>query len=93
MKSPKIKILFNRVLIKQDTSPNKTAGGLFIPGSVDVKSTKGIVMSAGPGMKDYEMQTKKGDTVLYPHDSGIELILDDGNTYLLMRESEIILIM
>lgn len=90
---PTIKLLFNRVLIKQDTSGKKTAGGIILPGAKDQRSTSGTVVVTGPGMHDYKMVTKKGDYVIYPHDSGIELILDDGCTYLLMRESEISLIM
>ena len=86
---PKIKLIANRVLITQDKSLDKTKGGILLLEQKDVPSTKGFVVVVGPGTKDYKMTVKPGDHVLYNHDSGIEITLDDGKTYLIMRETEI----
>ena len=86
---PKIKLIANRVLITQDKSLEKTKAGILLLEDKTLPSTKGTVVAVGPGMKDYQMTVKPGDYVLYNHDSGIEVILDDGKTYLIMRETEI----
>lgn len=91
--TPKIKLIANRVLIEQDKSLDKTKGGILLLGQENVPSTKGFVVAVGPGTKDYTMETKVGDRVLYNHDSGIEILLDDGKTYLIMRETEIKMIL
>jgi len=90
--TPKIKLLFNRVLIKQDTPKKVTNSGILLTEVEEVPSTSGTVIIVGPGMKDYKMETKVGDHVLYKRDSGIEMMIE-GYTYLLMRESEITMIM
>jgi len=86
---PKIKLIANRVLIKQDLSDPVSAGGIILMRKEEEPSTKGTVIVVGLGMKDYTMTVKQGDHVLYSKDSGIEVTLDDGNNYLIMRETEI----
>lgn len=93
-KTPNIKLLYNRVLIKPDTTDKISAGGLIlIDHGPQPPSTSGTIMVTGPGTKDYNMETKVGDHVRYGQHSGAELILDDGCTYLIMRETEISMIM
>lgn len=93
MKAPQVKLIANRILITQDSPANITESGILLLNKEEPPSTKGTVVVVGPGMKDYQMQTKVGDHVLYGKDSGIEIILDDGNTYLIMRETEITMIL
>jgi chaperonin GroES len=84
----KIKPLADRVLVSPAEVEQKTAGGIIIPDTAKEKPQKGKVIAAGPGKKDEPMTVKAGDTVLYGKYSGTELQLD-GETYLIMKESDI----
>jgi len=84
----KIKPLADRVLISPAEAEQKTAAGIIIPDTAKEKPQKGKVIAAGPGKKDEPMTVKTGDTVLYGKYSGQELQLE-GETYLIMKESDI----
>ena len=87
-----IKPLQDRVLVAPVEAEQKTAGGIIIPDTAKEKPQKGTVVAAGPGKKDEPMTVKVGDTVLYGKYSGTEFQLD-GETYLIMKESDIYAIM
>jgi len=84
----KIKPLADRVLIAPAEAEQKTAAGIIIPDTAKEKPQKGTVIAAGPGKKDEPMTVKAGDTVLYGKYSGTE-VQWDGETYLIMKESDI----
>jgi chaperonin GroES len=86
--SVNFKPLADRVLVEPAPAEQKTASGIIIPDTAKEKPLKGIVVAAGPGKIDEPMSVKTGDTVLYGQYSGTEIKLD-GNTYLIMRESDI----
>ena len=87
-----IKPLADRVLVEPAEAEQKTAGGIIIPDTAKEKPQKGVIVAVGPGKKDEPMTVKVGDTVLYGKYAGTELQLD-GNTYLIMKESDIYAIM
>lgn len=94
MKTPAIKLLYNRVLVKPDSGDTLSSGGIIlIEHGPPPPSTRGTVMVVGPGTSTYNMETKPGDHVKYGVHSGAEIILDDGCTYLIMRETEIEMIL
>ena len=84
----KIKPLADRVLVAPAEAEQKTAGGIIIPDTAKEKPQKGTIVAVGPGKKDEPMTVKVGDTVLYGKYSGTELQLE-GETYLIMKESDI----
>ncbi|MDR1516630.1 MAG: co-chaperone GroES [Dysgonamonadaceae bacterium] len=86
-----IKPLADRVLVKPAVAEEKTVGGIIIPDSAKEKPLKGEVIAAGKGTKDEEMSVKKGDKVLYGKYAGTE-IEEDGEQYLIMRQSDILAI-
>jgi chaperonin GroES len=49
---------------------------------------RGTVIAAGSGKKEEPMSVKVGDSVLYGQYAGTEIKID-GDTYLIMRESDI----
>jgi chaperonin GroES len=49
---------------------------------------RGTVIAAGSGKKDEPMSVKVGDSILYGQYAGTEIKID-GNTFLIMRESDI----
>ena len=75
-----IKPLADRVLVKPAEAEQKNAGGIIIPDTA--------VVAVGPGKKDEPMTVKVKDTVLYGKYSGTEIQLD-GETFLIMKESDI----
>ena len=80
--------LADRVLIEPAPAEQTTASGIIIPDSAKEKPLKGKVVAVGEGKKDEPMTLKKGDEVLYGQYSGTEISLN-GNTYLIMRESDV----
>lgn len=86
--SVKFTPLADRVLVEPAPAEQKTASGIIIPDTAKEKPLKGNVIAAGPGKVDEPMTVKVGDSVLYGQYSGTEIKLD-GNTYLIMRESDI----
>ncbi|HRS67969.1 MAG TPA: co-chaperone GroES [Paludibacteraceae bacterium] len=87
-----IKPLADRVLIKPVAAEEKTVGGIIIPDSAKEKPLKGHVVAVGKGTKDEEMVLKAGDNVLYGKYAGTELELE-GETYLIMRQSDVLAIL
>lgn len=83
-----IKPLADRVIIEPAEAEQKTAGGIIIPDTAKEKPQKGTVVAVGPGKKDEPMTLKVGDTVLYGKYAGTEVVVD-GNTLLIMKESDI----
>jgi chaperonin GroES len=87
----KIKPLADRVLVKPAPAEEKTVGGIIIPDSAKEKPLKGEVIATGNGTKDEEIVVKTGDSVLYGKYAGTEIELE-GETYLIMRQSDILAI-
>ena len=86
-----IKPLADRVLIKPAAAEEKTVGGIIIPDTAKEKPLKGDVIAVGNGTKDEDMVLKTGDKVLYGKYAGTEIELD-GETYLIMRQSDVLAI-
>jgi len=91
MAKVKIKPLADRVLVEPAAAEEKTAAGIIIPDTAKEKPQKGKVVAVGTGKKDEPMTVKVGDEVLYGKYAGTELTID-GDTYLIMRESDIVAI-
>ncbi len=84
----KIKPLSDRVLIQPNPAEEKTAAGLIIPDSAKEKPLAGKVVAVGPGTSEVKMEVKVGDQVLYGKYAGTEVTVE-GETYLIMRQSDI----
>lgn len=90
----KITMLHDHVLIKQDEAPEKTKGGIFIPvGSPErEKPLSGEVIGTGKGINGVPITVKKGDHILYSKHAGTPLLIE-GIEYLMLRESDILVIL
>ncbi len=84
----KIKPLSDRVLIQPNQAEEKTAAGLIIPDTAKEKPLAGKVVAVGPGTSEVKMEVKVGDQVLYGKYAGTEVTVE-GETYLIMRQSDI----
>lgn len=88
----------DRILIEAAPAETKTASGIYIPETAQEKPQRGTVVAVGPGK--YAEQTgtlipvsvKVGDKVLYGKFAGQEFSLD-GKDYLIMRESDIFVVL
>lgn len=88
IESKKIKLVGDRVLILPDAKKTVTDSGIYIPEIASEKPLTGVVFSVGTFP---DMIVKEGDKVLFGKYSGTDFDFN-GQTYLMMKESEIIAI-
>ena len=90
-----LKPLGDRVIIEAAEKEEKTASGIILTDSAQEKPQRGKVISVGRGRYEngqhIEMEVKEGDEIIFGKYSGSEVTLDN-NTYLIMKESEILAI-
>ena len=86
-----VKPLSDRVLILPNPAEEKTAGGLIIPDTAKEKPLAGKVVAVGPGTSEVKMEVSVGDQVLYGKYVGQELQID-GESYLIMKQNDILAI-
>ena len=86
--------LHDRVLVRRIEAEEKTSGGIIIPDTAKEKPQEGEVVAVGTGKiddngKKVEFTVKKGDKVLISKYGGTEIKVD-GESYLIMREDDIL---
>ncbi|HZY13282.1 MAG TPA: co-chaperone GroES [Beijerinckiaceae bacterium] len=86
--------LHDRVVVKRVESEERTKGGIIIPDTAKEKPQEGNVVALGTGKTDdngkkVEFTVKKGDKVLISKYGGTEIKVD-GESYLIMREDDIL---
>jgi len=98
MRGSKMKIapLGDRVLVKQDEEPQKTAGGLYIPETAKEAPQWGTVVRTGAGKllddgKTRPLSVKEGDRVIFGKYSGTKVKVE-ADELLFMREEDIMAI-
>ena len=92
----KIRPLQDRVLVKRQKQQEVSSGGILIPTTAQEKPSEGEVLAVGPGKAladgtSRELEVKAGDVVMFGKYSGTEITVDD-ETYVLMREDDILAI-
>ena len=90
----KLRPLHDRVLIKRVESETTTKGGIIIPDNAKEKPLEGEVVAVGSGrvLEDgtvRPLQVKEGNRVLFSKYSETEVKID-GNTFLLLREDDLL---
>ena len=83
MSTANTKPIGDRVILKQDGEPEKTHAGIFIPEPAKEKPKTGIIISVGNCN-----HVKIGDHVIFGKSSGTEIMID-GESYLILRESDL----
>lgn len=86
--------LDDRLLVKRSEVVNKTASGIIIPETATDKPQDGIVIEAGPGLRDDNgnrmgMSVAQGDKIMFGRNAGIPITFE-GEEYLILVESEVI---
>lgn len=87
--------LKDRVLVKPLDAETVSAGGIVLPPSAQEKSTKGLVISVGPGRRlesgeRVPLDVKGGDTVLFGKYAGSTTVELEGVEHYLLREDELL---
>ncbi|MCD4823668.1 MAG: co-chaperone GroES [Phycisphaerae bacterium] len=96
-KSPGIRPLGPKVLVKRLEAETMTAGGILLPDAAKEKPAQGTILALGDGKQladgtKGDFQVKKGDTVMFTSYAGTEIKVD-GEEYMLMDESDILAIL
>ena len=89
-----LKPLGDRVLVEPVEEKETKKGGIIIPDTAKEKPQEGNVVALGTGKLDdngkkVEFTVKKGDKVLISKYGGTEIKVD-GESYLIMREDDIL---
>lgn len=76
-----VKPLGDKVLVKPNTSDEKTAGGIVLPDSAKERPQEGTVVSVGSGRvlengQKVEIGVKTGDVVIYSKYGGTEIKIE-----------------
>ena len=85
----KIKPLGDRVLVKNEETEEKTAGGIFIPQTAQEKTQTGIVVEIGDD--EDVIKVKKGDKIMFDKYAGTTVNID-GEDHLIMRMDDILVV-
>ena len=88
--------LNDKIVVKRLEAENTTAGGIVLPDSAKDKPQRGNVLSVGEGHVKSNgtkapLTVKAGDQVIFSSYAGDEFKVGE-ETYLLMRESDILAI-
>ena len=91
-----VKPLDDRVLVKQGSAEETTAGGIVLPDTAKEKPQRGKIIGVGPGKlldtgKRGQMSLKKGDEVFYAKYAGTEIKIDT-EEFVILRESDVLAI-
>jgi chaperonin GroES len=89
-----VRPLHDRLIVQRIEEGEQQVGGIIIPDSAKEKPQQGTVIAAGNGKvkDDGTRQTpdvKAGDVILFGKYSGQEIKFD-GETYLIMKEDEVL---
>src|ERR1700709_887906 len=89
-----VRPLSDRVLVKPLDAAEEKKGGIIIPDTAKEKPQEGEVVALGTGKRDdegkiIEFTVKQGDKVLISKYGGTEIKID-GQSYLIMREDDIL---
>ena len=89
-----VRPLGDRVLVQPLEEAEVKKGGIIIPDTAKEKPQEGKVVALGTGKRDEDgknipFTVKAGDTVLISKYGGTEIKID-GNSYLIMREDDIL---
>jgi chaperonin GroES len=89
-----VRPLADRVIVKPLETTEVKKGGIIIPDAHKEKPQEGEVVALGTGKRDEDgkviaFTVKKGDKVLISKYGGTEIKID-GDSYLIMREDDIL---
>ena len=89
-----IRPLHDRVLVLRQEEEEKSAGGIFLPGSAKEKPNQGEVVAVGTGRildngDVRPVDVKVGDVVIFGKYAGSDTVEHGGKEYIILSESDI----
>lgn len=86
--------LDDRLIVGVDPAPEKTAGGLYIPGNAGERPGRGEVLAKGRGRRNKKGQLRPldvevGDQVLFAEFAGSKITIGS-EEFLILREEEVL---
>lgn len=94
-KSPSVRPLHDKILVKRDEAQTKTESGIYLPETSKDKPKTGTIEAVGDGALNTEtgeripLSVKKGDRVIFSSYAGTEVKLND-QELLIMSEDDIL---
>lgn len=85
MEVSKITPMYDKIIV--EPVEEKQDGIFVIPESAKERPRQGIVVAKGPGVDGKRMDTMVGDLILFGKFAGSEIPLEEGRTFLLMRDT------
>lgn len=90
----KIRVLFDRVIVKMDKAEEKTYGGIIIPEAYRERIQMGAIVAMGDGTehdsrKKRTMSVKIGDQVIFNKHQGIDFV-SAGEKYTALNERDLL---
>lgn len=86
--------LGDRIVLKQLEAEETTKSGIVLPGQNKEKPQQAEVIAVGPGGvidgKEIKMEVKAGDKVIYSKYAGTEVKLDEGEEYIIVKQSDVL---
>jgi len=92
-----LRVLCDKVVVKPEKSPEKSEGGIVLPGNAQPEGAiRGVVVSVGRGVTLpngalRELEVKAGETILYSPMAGVK-IKDGEDEVVIITEQQIIAI-
>lgn len=86
-----MKPIEDKIIVLPDPPKTETESGLIIPNVAVEIPNRGTVEAVGEGIPDYPMILKPGDKVYYSRGVG-NLFSVEGKTFIIMRQSDILMI-
>jgi len=85
--------LRDKVIVKPEPAEERTRSGIVLPDSAKEKPVEGTVIAIGSGVvidgKQFPMEVKLGDRVIYSKYGGIEVKIDN-EEYVILSEKDIL---
>lgn len=86
--------LEDRVIVKRDSSDEKSSGGIILPDSAKEVPVFGEVIAVGPGKRNQQgdlitMQVSQGDKIVFGKYAGTEVRFD-GQDFLVLKQDDIL---
>ncbi len=93
-----IKPLGDRILVMPNKESETKKGSLYIPDTAKERPQEGTVVAIGSGRRAdsgeiIPMEIKDGDKVLYGKYSGTEIKVENDETALILRESDVLAVL
>lgn len=82
----------DKILVKPLIPEEKTKAGIIIPTTATKRPDEGEIILVGEGTDEHPMKASIGDHIFFSKHAGAEIELD-GMKYLVMRQTDILLIL